>query len=115
MGYRQWRERILGRIEAAAEGFHQRAEPGEANLAQQRGAQHARRAADSLDRAERWYRQQAAVIGEDHDDLLARAEPFGLEPPQPPRSQNRLWGSGSEHIGPYEHWRDLIVIEEARG
>lgn len=126
MGYREWRERALARVEGVADRLDDRAAGLEARgeaLSRERDAE--RVEAVSVSREE-WMRRRARALGEDHDDLLARAELLGVPAPVPDRRmRGRVFGALGELVvmdgagveggtaDAYEAWRDRIVVEES--
>lgn len=126
MGYREWRERQIERVDAMtarADARVRRAEQREAEGKVERERARVERQQDALSD---WGRARARALGEDHDDLLARAAALGISAPSPDRRRRSLGlaalgelvvrnGSGVEGgtIGAYEAWRDRIVVEES--
>ncbi|GAA1333874.1 hypothetical protein GCM10009592_28540 [Brachybacterium rhamnosum] len=130
MGYKEWRERQNARIDAMnarADARVERAKQREAEVRAEVEASKVQRAADQVDPALAWFRARAASLGEDHEDLVARAAVVGVgDAPLPKRRRGEVFlGVGallsmddslpvqrSERIDGYENWRDRINIAE---
>lgn len=131
MGIKQFRERALARADALSA----RADRMDAELASDRAKREAARE-DVRERVQvdvdlSWFRSQAARLREDHDELSARAVAVGVSA-LPRVSGSRALGKaqrvasvglllsplvaggedGGPRVGPYEAWRDRIVVEE---
>lgn len=142
MGYKEWRQRQLDRVDAMtawADKTDQRLAAEKEARGQQQAVREtpggheqpaAQGAGDPL-------AALAALLGEDHDDLVRRAKAVGMDEyvqPEPglversSRAANKLrWAvplasltlphdagdGGRQTPGPYEAWRDRIVLEEA--
>lgn len=131
MGYREWRARQNERVDAMVARADQRAidakaREGEAKVERAAASERARVDGDLA-----WFRSQAERLREDHDDLTARAAALGM--PEAPRGRGSRAAAGVQRglaagmllsplvaggedggsrVGPYEAWRDRIVVEE---
>lgn len=127
MGLKEWRQRQLDRADAMTERADERVVrakkreaqvKAESEVAQaDRAAAHEAAVADAL-------HARARVIGEDHDDLMARATALGMDGPvfRQPRGLLSTVGhlivaegtpAGEGRVDEYQAWRDRIVVEES--
>ncbi len=82
MGLKGFRERVL----AKADALDARADRLDAEVAAARVEREAVQAEAKVDADLAWCRAEAARLGVDHDELVARAEPFGIPLPAPHRA-----------------------------
>lgn len=126
MGYREWRERQLAKTEERAAKLEARYAELDAK-SKALDAERVKRREDATAEAQReWAQRRAAVLREDHDDLVRRSEALGIPVPSPDRQMRGRGlaalgelvvrdGSGVEGgtVDAYEAWRDRIIVEES--